>query len=242
MKIMNSFKALGASAAVLSLSVLADGSLNKAHATGSPEPYLGSICLTAGMWGPKGYVEANGGLLSISDNAALYTVIGTTFGGNGQTTMGVPDLRGRSAIQHGTGPGLSPANFGYARGVETITPDINHLAQHSHAATFTPSGGGSAVSVQVKAATNAGSDTKIPTTGSYIGVAGSGMSATNSFVSPTAVTGTVELGGVSATGGGSGGGTVNVTTEGKSAPISNIPPQLIMRYCMAVEGLWPQKP
>ncbi|MEG3618107.1 tail fiber protein [Magnetovibrio sp. PR-2] len=224
---------------VMVLGMMGDVTTNKAHATCVPEPYLGSVCITAGVYCPRDYVELNGGFLAISNYQALYAVVGTSFGGNGITTMGVPDLRGRSPIHYGTGPGLSPAFFGFARGDETVTQDLSTLAQHAHTAVFTPDGGGGGVTVSLDAATDTNPTVTTPTTGSYIAQAGSGFSAAPSFVS--APTGTVELGGVTVSGSGSGGGTVTVLNTGASDPETNIPPQLTMRYCMAIEGLFPPR-
>ncbi|MEG3618108.1 tail fiber protein [Magnetovibrio sp. PR-2] len=239
MKHTKSLKVLSAGLVGLGVAVLADANVNEAHATCVPEPYLGSVCITAGVYCPRDYVELNGGTLNISNYQALFAVIGTSFGGNGMTTMGVPDLRGRSAVHHGTGPGLAPAIFGTTRGVQSVTADLNTLAEHSHAATFTPSGGGSGVTVSLKAATDSNPDLVTPANGSYIAQAGTGFSAAPSFVS--APTGTVELGGVTVSGSGSGGGTVTVANTGESLSATNIPPQLTMRFCMAIEGLYPPR-
>lgn len=239
MKPTMSLKTLGAGLFGLGVAVMADAKVNEAHATCVPEPYIGSLCLTAGTYCPRDYIEANGGVLAISSYSTLYAVIGTSFGGNGVTTMGVPDLRGRSAVHYGTGPGLSPAFFGYGRGLESITPDLDYLAQHSHAATFTPTGTGSAVSVTLEASTTTNPTVKTPTAGSYIAQSGTGIGAAASFdPNPSA---TVELGGVTVSGGGSGGGTVTVAATGGSDPMPTIPPQLVMRYCMAIDGLFPPR-
>ena len=76
------------------------------------EAYIGSIILFAGNFAPKDWAFCDGSLLSIASNTALFSVLGTTYGGDGKTTFAVPDLRGRVPIQTGTGPGLSSRTLG----------------------------------------------------------------------------------------------------------------------------------
>lgn len=105
-----------------------------AHATCSIEPILGSVCMFAGNFCPRGYAEADGQLMAINQNSALFAILGTTYGGNGQTTFALPDLRGRSAIGVGQGPGLSQVELGQQAGTETVTLNISQMPAHSHAA------------------------------------------------------------------------------------------------------------
>ncbi len=100
----------------------------------SPEPYLGSICVTAAVFCPRGYAEASGQILAISSNSALFSLMGTTYGGDGRTTFGLPDLRGRSAVGIGTGPGLSNINQGQKGGAETVTLTAAQIPSHTHQA------------------------------------------------------------------------------------------------------------
>jgi microcystin-dependent protein len=74
--------------------------------------------------------------MQISLNTALFSLLGTTYGGNGQTTFGLPDLRGRVAINQGTGPGLTPKTLGQVSGVETFTLSVSQLPAHTHTVTF----------------------------------------------------------------------------------------------------------
>ena len=73
------------------------------------QPYIGEIKMFGGNFAIQGYAFCNGQLVAISQNDALFTLIGTTYGGDGQNTFGLPDLRGRIPLHVGTGPGLSPA-------------------------------------------------------------------------------------------------------------------------------------
>jgi microcystin-dependent protein len=80
-------------------------------------------------------------LLAIAQNDALFSLYGTTSGGDGQTTFGLPDLRGRVPIHAGTGPGLSPRQLGSSSGVESVTLNPNQLPSHTHALQATSGGG-----------------------------------------------------------------------------------------------------
>jgi microcystin-dependent protein len=84
------------------------------------EPFIGEIMLFAGNFAPRGWALCDGQLLSISQNTALFSLLGTTYGGNGQTTFALPDLRGRVPIHPGQGPGLTPRSQGEIGGSETI--------------------------------------------------------------------------------------------------------------------------
>ena len=99
------------------------------------ECYLGEIRMFAGNFAPRGYALAQGQLLSISQNTALFSILGTTYGGNGQTTFALPDLRGRAPIGQGQGPGLSSRDLGEVGGTETVTQTVSQMAMHTHPAT-----------------------------------------------------------------------------------------------------------
>jgi len=97
------------------------------------EPFIGSIVLFCGNFAPRGWALCDGQLLSIAQNTALFSILGTTFGGNGQTTFALPDLRGRVPLHPGTGPGLSNYSLGQATGSETVTLIANQMPAHNHA-------------------------------------------------------------------------------------------------------------
>jgi microcystin-dependent protein len=103
-----------------------------AHAQGS-EPFLGQLVLVPYNFAPKGWALCNGQLLSISQNTALFALLGTTYGGDGMTTFALPDLRGRVPVSSGQGPGLSNYDLGEQGGSETHTLTINELPAHTHA-------------------------------------------------------------------------------------------------------------
>lgn len=85
-----------------------------------------------GNFAPRGWAFCNGQLMPISQNSALFSILGTTYGGDGQTTFALPDLRGRVAVGQGQGPGLSSVSLGQAAGTETVTLTTAELPAHSH--------------------------------------------------------------------------------------------------------------
>ncbi len=96
------------------------------------EADIAMVFMFAGNFAPRGFASCEGQLLSISQNTALFSLLGTTYGGNGQTTFALPDLRGRGAIGQGQGPGLSPYFEGQVGGSEVVTLAINQLPAHNH--------------------------------------------------------------------------------------------------------------
>jgi len=97
------------------------------------DPFIGQISMFAGNFAPRGWAFCDGQLLPISQNTALFSLLGTTYGGDGRTTFGLPDLRGRVPMHAGSGPGLSNRPQGQKLGVETNTITTNQMPSHSHA-------------------------------------------------------------------------------------------------------------
>ncbi len=95
-------------------------------------PFVGEIIMFAGNFAPRSYAFCDGQLLAISSNQALFSLLGTVFGGDGRTTFGLPDLRGRVPIHQGEGPGLSNRRLGQKSGAETVTIDQNTTPTHNH--------------------------------------------------------------------------------------------------------------
>ena len=96
------------------------------------EPFIGQLMVTGATFCPRGWAQADGQIISIAQNTALFSLLGTTYGGNGQTTFALPDLRGRSAIHQGTGPGLSNYVEGQVGGRESFTLTIDQMPAHTH--------------------------------------------------------------------------------------------------------------
>src|SRR3954470_21278546 len=95
-------------------------------------PFIGEIRLFPYNFAPRGWAFCSGQILPISQNTALFSLLGTTYGGNGQTTFALPDLRGRAAISSGQGPGLSSYTIGEVGGVESVTLNTQQMPQHQH--------------------------------------------------------------------------------------------------------------
>lgn len=96
------------------------------------EPFIGQIILFAGNFAPRGWALCDGQLLPISQNQALFSILGTTYGGDGRTTFGLPDLRGRVPVHQGHGPGLSDYHLGQKGGIETVTLTAAQMPPHAH--------------------------------------------------------------------------------------------------------------
>jgi microcystin-dependent protein len=96
------------------------------------DPFIGTIMAFGFDYPPVGWVLCDGRLLQISEYDALFTLIGTTYGGDGQTTFGVPDLRGRSPLSMGQGPGLSQYTQGQLSGNESVTLQLSQMPSHPH--------------------------------------------------------------------------------------------------------------
>ncbi|MBD8512064.1 tail fiber protein [Photobacterium sp. WH77] len=96
------------------------------------ERYLSEITLFAGSYAPQRWAYCAGSLLPVSSNEALYSLLGTLYGGDGRTTFSLPDLRGRVPVGRGGGNGLTPRNLGQRMGQEYVTLTLNQLPEHRH--------------------------------------------------------------------------------------------------------------
>lgn len=104
------------------------------HSVAGPEPFIGEIVWVGNNFCPKGFLNADGQLLSISQNQALFSLYGTIYGGDGRTSFALPDLRGRSPVHAGRGPGLSDIRQGQVGGAETVTLTTAQIPSHNHVA------------------------------------------------------------------------------------------------------------
>jgi len=96
------------------------------------EPYIGEIRMFAGSFAPRGWAYCDGQLLAVSQNDALFSLFGIIYGGDGRSTFGLPDLRGRVPIHQGQGPGLVNRGLGSKAGLENVTVTTAQLASHNH--------------------------------------------------------------------------------------------------------------
>ena len=106
-------------------------SMGKANAQ-QVETFLGEIRMFAGNFAPTGWAFCQGQLLPIAQNQALFSLLGTTYGGDGRTSFALPDLRGRVPVGFGQGPGLSNREIGEKFGSELVTLNINQMPSHNH--------------------------------------------------------------------------------------------------------------
>ena len=143
-------------------------------------PFIGLIVMFGGNFAPRGWALCDGQLLPINQYSALFSILGTTYGGDGRTTFALPDMRGRVPIHEGTGPGLSPYDLGQKGGSETVTLTTNQIPSHHHNVNLGGTG-----------STPAGS-------GSLLG----NVTGTNLIYNPTASGNTLASNAISNTGGG----------------------------------------
>lgn len=182
------------------------------------EGYIAEIRMFAGNFEPKYWAYCQGQILSITQNTALFSLLGTTYGGNGQTTFGLPDLRGRVPVGTGQGPGLSNVVLGELSGTPTNSLTVNNLPAHNHTATGTvtpaASTGGRGVTT-----------TNVPTNNFPAQTAeGTNIYATSSNVAMGQST--VQV-------------TVGVT--GSNVPVNNMQPYLGMNYIICLYGIYPSR-
>lgn len=127
-------RAIGGLAILLSSTTLA-----ATPAQADSNPYLGDVMPVGFNFCPRGWAHANGALMPISQNSALFSLLGTTYGGDGRTTFGLPDLRGRQAVGEGRSPGLSDWSRGERGGAERVVLTVNNMPAHNHMVNLTPS-------------------------------------------------------------------------------------------------------
>lgn len=96
------------------------------------DPFLGEISMSGFNYNPVGWAKCDGQLLPVAQNTALYSLLGTIYGGDGETTFGLPDLQGRGPIHFGQGPGLSNRPIGQRSGVETVALSQSQIPSHTH--------------------------------------------------------------------------------------------------------------
>src|SRR4051794_22295228 len=149
------------------------------------EAFIGQITIFAGNFAPRGWALCNGQLLAIAQNTALFSILGTTYGGNGQTTFALPDLRGRAPVHAGQGPGLSNYDLGQVGGSESTTLLQTQLPPHTHSvacssddATSGDPNGNFPSSFTQKIYANAATPNKLMN-GAMVGAAGGGQPHNN---------------------------------------------------------------
>jgi microcystin-dependent protein len=177
------------------------------------DPFLGEIRAVGFNFAPRGWALCQGQLLSISQNTALFSLLGNYYGGDGRSTFGLPDLRGRLVVSPGQGPGLSNYTLGQLSGTETVGLASGQLPAHSHALT----------GVMVRVSSNPGNSTSpanalLAATEDLHYSTGSGVQ-----MAPDVLTGTA-------------------TQVGNNAGHPNLMPYLTLSYVIALQGIYPSRP
>lgn len=238
MKILTDRIRFSAAIGVAGMALAFTGPVN---ATCNPDAYIGSICITAANFCPEQYMEAAGQVLPINEYTMLYSLLGYQFGGDGRNTFGLPDLRGRTPVGYGTGPGLDPVQFASMRGLEYRKLTVAQMPKHNHTAVFS-SGGGSSTTVDIPVSGNTDGNKTAPNSDySYLSASPGGTDRNAAAIWSNKMRKVASVKGVTVSSSG-GGGSVEVGYTGSNSAIKTIPPQLAMRYCIAVDGLYPPRP
>jgi microcystin-dependent protein len=187
------------------------------------DPFIGQIICVGFNFAPPGWAQCNGQLLSIAQNSALFALLGTTYGGDGRTTFGLPDLRGRAPIGVGQGQGLSNYTQGQMGGTENVTLTAAQIPSHTHATT---------VAVTVNAGAGG-------TLGSAAGGKALASEAPRVPAPPTIYTdapngATLRPDAATAT--------ATVAAVGGNQPHPIMQPYTVMFYIIATQGIFPSRP
>jgi microcystin-dependent protein len=180
----------------------------------STEPFIGEIKIAGFNFAPVGYAFCNGQILPIAQNTALFSLLGTTYGGNGQTTFALPNLQSRVPIHFGQGPGLSSYALGQQSGAENTTLTTNQMPAHNHPLTGTvnPQGNQGAAGLSNDPSNRRWAGTNIFT----------GAATELATMAPAAST--LAVGGT-----------------GGSQPFSVVQPYLALNFIIAMQGIFPTR-
>lgn len=225
------------------------------------EPFLGQILTVPYNFAPRDWAFCTGQLLPVSQNAALFSLLGTTYGGNGSQTFGVPSMAGRVVV---SAQGSQFA-LGEAQGAASVTLDSSQLPLHNHPAAFVSTTPAANVSLNVSGTFNS----PVTVSGALQATAGAGadndpqagwtlaaVSGSTKIYAPTSAGAAVPLAPISSTGSVSGGfttpasgtvnvpvsGTITVGNAGSSQPVPTMPPYIALNNVIALQGIFPMQP
>lgn len=174
-------------------------------------PFIGEIIIAGFNFAPVGFALCDGQILSIASNTALFSILGTTYGGNGTTNFALPDLRGRTGIGFGQGPGLSNYGLGQVSGTENVTLIQSQMPAHNHA-------------VQ----SNSGDGTQVSPVNNYFAGPGADRDLfwyNAATTPPTTVNMNPNAVGLS----------------GGNQPHNNMQPYQVVNFCIAIQGIFPAR-
>lgn len=185
------------------------------------EPFIGQIMMFGGNFAPRGWAMCDGQLLPISQYSALFSILGTMYGGDGRTTFALPDLRGRAPIGMGNGPGLSDVREGQKGGRETVTLTVNEMPSHNHSA--------NTANLKSVAPGHTGpGDTDTPGPTAMPANAVGQLIYSNAPADTTMAQGTVT-------------GSVSIGNTGGNQPTDIRNPFIGMNYIIALQGIFPSR-
>ncbi len=208
------------------------------------EGTIGEIRGFGGNFAPRTWAFCEGQLLSIAQHTALFSSLGTTYGGDGRTTFALPDLRGRVPISAGTGPGLSTHKLGARSGTETVTLNVLQIPSHFHTASSSVVGGTGSITGTATATVNI-NNTDGPDqdgNGKFLGYSDGGGLYTGTPDGSTLNAGsvTVDTSGLGINMSGMGVSTT-VNPTGGSQPHNNMQPYLTIYWIICLQGVFPSR-
>jgi len=177
------------------------------------DPFIGEIKMFGGNFAPRSWAFCDGQLLPIAQNTALFSILGTTYGGDGRTTFALPDLRGRAAVHAGHGPGLTDRRLGSRGGTEITTLNVTNMPSHTHIASGT-----------VKAVGAPGNQ-RIPTGNNLAGTAGD-LQYSDAGPNASMAANNVD---------------VTVGNAGGQQPFNNMQPYEVVNYIICLFGVFPSR-
>jgi len=177
------------------------------------DPFLAEIRIFPYNFAPRGWAFCDGQLLSIAQNTALFSLLGTNFGGDGRSTFGLPNLQGSAPLHPGRGPGLSDYQLGQTGGTSNVTLTTNQIPAHAHAPQGLP--------------TAPNPTPQIDPSGNVWAVAGTRRVPSNLYATAPGTAPSMNAGALTAFGG--------------SQPHNNRHPCLTMNFCIALQGIYPSR-
>lgn len=196
------------------------------------ETFVGDIHMFGFNFAPRDWVTCAGQLLPISSNAALFSLLGTAYGGDGRSNFAIPDMRGRAPVGAGQGIGMHTYwQPGSKFGSETHTMTSQEMSSHTHAASLESSNGSNLM------ATADPADAAVPAAGSLLAqtVATGGAQDKPEYIYGTSDQNLVPLGGLHIA------GTIEVSPTGGNIPFNILQPSLGINYCISTSGEYPQR-